>query len=339
MSLWARIYRNETRIDFIGNRNKGFLVSGILLAIGLSALGLRQLNLGVDFVGGTVVESANPNSASTGEVRDALRRLGLEAATIQLTGQGGTGIRVQTEPLKPALERALVEAVAEVAGVETDQANVASVGATFGREVARRALRALIAFLVAVTAFIALRFDWRMALVALVALIHDLILSAGVYAVTGFEVTPATVIAILTILGYSLYDTVVVYDKLDENQKSMGRRRDYSEVVNVSMNQVLVRSINTSLTTLLPIASLLFVGSFLLGATTLREFALALLVGVAAGTYSSIVIAAPLLSLWKQEPEVLAEVPASPPRSATSGPRKGGPRSNSGGRGPGGRRR
>jgi len=339
MSLWKRIYRNETQIDFISNRNKGFLISGILVAIALGALGIRHLNLGVDFSGGTVVETENRSGADTGEIRDALRPLGLDAATIQLTGQGGTGIRVQTQPLDPEQEQTLVEAVAEVAGVPTQEANVSSVGATFGREVARRAFRALIAFLVAVTAFIAVRFDWRMALVALVALLHDLIISAGVYAVTGFEVTPATVIAILTILGYSLYDTVVVYDKLDENQKTLGRRKSYAEVVNVSMNQVLVRSINTSLTTLLPIASLLFVGSFLLGATTLREFALALFVGVAAGTYSSIVIAAPLLSLWKQEREAPAQVPASPPRAAASGPRKGGPRSNSGSRAPGGRRR
>jgi preprotein translocase subunit SecF len=143
-----------------------------------------------------------------------------------------------------------------------------------------------------------------MALGALAALFHDLLITAGIYSVIGFEVTPATVIAILTILGYSLYDTVVVFDKITENVNDLNTRNTFSEIANLSMNQVLMRSINTSLTTLLPIGSLLFVGSFLLGATTLREFALALFIGVAAGTYSSIFIATPLLAMWKEkEPE------------------------------------
>jgi preprotein translocase subunit SecF len=148
--------------------------------------------------------------------------------------------------------------------------------------------------------FISLRFEWKMALGDIAALFHDLIITAGIYSIVGFEVTPATVIAVLTILGYSLYDTVVVFDKITENVNELGSKHTFAEIANLSLNQVLMRSINTSLTSLLPIGSLLFVGSFLLGATTLREFALALFIGVAIGTYSSIFVATPLLTVWKE---------------------------------------
>jgi preprotein translocase subunit SecF len=161
-------------------------------------------------------------------------------------------------------------------------------------------VRALIVFLIVIALYMSWRLEWKMAGAALFALFHDLVFTAGIYALVGLEVTPATVIAILTILGYSLYDTVVVFDKMRENVKERGDRHTYGAIVNMSMNQVLMRSINTSLVTLLPIGSLLFVGSFLLGATTLREFALALFVGVATGTYSSIFLAAPLVGMWKE---------------------------------------
>ena len=193
--------------------------------------------------------------------------------------------------------------MAEVAGVEVADVSSQEVGPTFGREVAESALRALIIFLIVVTIFISIRFEWRMAAAAMAALFHDLLLTAGVYAVTGFEVTPATVVAILTILGYSLYDTVVVFDKIEEHIELEHEKSTITGIVNTSMNQVLMRSVNTSLTSLLPVGSLLFVGSFLLGAATLREFALALFVGIAAGTYSSIFFASPLLAIWKEREE------------------------------------
>jgi preprotein translocase subunit SecF len=231
-----------------------------------------------------------------------LGAIGRDAARVQLTG-GGT-IIVQTEALDSADQDELVAAVAAIAGISSDATNVDAVGPTFGDEVTRRAIEALVIFLVVVALFISWRFEWKMALGALAALFHDLIITAGVYSVVGFEVTPATVIAILTILGYSLYDTVVVFDKITENVGDLNTRNTFSEIANLSMNQVLMRSINTSLTTLLPIGSLLFIGSFVLGATTLREFALALFIGVAAGTYSSIFVATPLLAMWKErEPE------------------------------------
>jgi preprotein translocase subunit SecF len=197
----------------------------------------------------------------------------------------------------------MVETVAEVTGANPQDITIDAVGPTFGAEVTHAAIEALVVFLLFVAMFISWKFEWKMAVTALAALFHDLIITAGIFAAFGFSVTPATVIALLTILGYSLYDTVVVFDKVTENVESMHDRYTYTEIVNTSMNQVLMRSINTSLTSLLPVGSLLFVGSFVFGAATLREFALALFIGIAVGTYSSIFVATPLLALWKEHEE------------------------------------
>jgi preprotein translocase subunit SecF len=330
MSLFSRLYRGETTFDFVGRKRIGFIISAVLLTVSVVSLVTLKLNLGVDFEGGTVIEVENPADASVPDIRDVLRDFGLESATIQLTSGGGaSGVRVETVVIEPAQESLVVAAIAAAAGVDSNDASVTSVGPSFGREVTRSAVKALVIFLVVVSAFIAWRFEWKMALAALAALLHDLLLTAGVYSVTQFEVTPSTVIAILTILGYSLYDTVVVFDKIVETVQISEGRSSLSEVINGSMNTVLMRSLNTSLTSLLPVGSLLFVGSFLLGATALREFALALFVGIAAGTYSSIFIAAPLLATWKsREPEwrelegvtVAPAVIASPPKPRKSRP-------------------
>jgi len=302
MSFAGRLYRGETTIDFISQRKRWFTFSAALLAISIVSLIFIGLDGSVDFTGGTIVEAENVAGADISQVRDALAEIGQDGARVQLTG-GGT-ILVQTESLDAAGQDQLVATVATIGGVLPDATNVDAVGPTFGAEITRRAIEALVIFLIVVALFISWRFEWKMALAALVALFHDLVITSGVYSVVGFEVTPATVIAILTILGYSLYDTVVVFDKITENVNDLGNRNTFSEIANLSMNQVLMRSINTSLTTLLPIGSLLFVGSYLLGATTLREFALALFIGVAAGTYSSIFVATPVLALWKEkEPE------------------------------------
>jgi preprotein translocase subunit SecF len=320
MSLFSRLYRNETTFDFVGRKRIGFTISAILLMLSVGSLLVRGLNLGVDFDGGTVVEVTNEAEASVADVRDALRPFGLETATVQLTSGGTEGIRVETEIIDdPVEEEAVVAAIAVVAGAAANDASVTAVGPAFGREITESAVRALVIFLIVVALFIAWRFEWKMALAGLAALFHDLILTAGVYSITGFEVTPSTVIAILTILGYSLYDTVVVFDKIVETVQISEGRRTLRQIINDSMNTVLMRSLNTSLTSLLPVGSLLFVGSFLLGATTLREFALALFVGVAAGTYSSIFVAAPLLATWKaNEPEwqELTAAPAAKPDRA-----------------------
>jgi preprotein translocase subunit SecF len=320
MSLISRLYRNETTFDFVGRRRIGFTISLILLVLSTGSLLVRGFNLGVDFEGGTVIEVTNEAGASVTDVRDALRPFGLETATVQLTSGRSEGIRVEAEIIEdPVEEEAVVSAVAAVAGVDANDASVTAVGPAFGQEITESAVRALVIFLIVVALFIAWRFEWKMAMAGLTALFHDLVLTAGVYSLTGIEVTPSTVIAILTILGYSLYDTVVVFDKIVETVEISQGRRSLAHIINDSMNTVLMRSLNTSLTSLLPVGSLLFVGSYLLGATTLREFALALFVGVAAGTYSSIFVAAPLLATWKaNEPEWrdIEEAPAPKPDRA-----------------------
>ena len=300
---WRALSRGETEVDFVGlARRRWFMVSGIALVVCLLSLGVRGLNLSLDFLGGIVVDVPNPAGADVGEVRDALAPLGLDDARVQLLDDGAE-LRVQTAEVDNEVQDSLTEIVAGIAGVEIDDTNVQSVGPTFGADITRRAVNALLVFLAVAAVFISIRFEWRMALGALAALAHDLVITFGIYSIVGFEVTPATVVAILTILGYSLYDTVVVFDKVKENVVEHGDQMTITGIINLSMNQVLMRSINTSLTSLLPVGSLLFIGSFLLGAGTLREFALALFVGIATGTYSSLFIASPLLALWKEREE------------------------------------
>ncbi len=212
--------------------------------------------------------------------------------------------RVQEAELKPAARAAVTAALAKVASVKESEVSIVDVGPTWGDQVSRKALTALVFFFVLIALYLTFRFEWKMALAAIIAVVHDIIITVGVYAVTGFEVTPATVVAFLTILGFSLYDTVVVFDKIRENTPSLGSERGdtYSAMVNRSMNQVLMRSINTSFVALLPVASLLVVGSGILGAATLKDFALALFVGLLVGAYSSIFVATPILA-WLKERE------------------------------------
>jgi preprotein translocase subunit SecF len=299
--LLGRLYRGETDYDFVGARRTFLVVSSVLLIASALSLTLRGLNLSLDFRGGVAVETENPAGVGVREVRDALTPLGFSDARIQELADG-QALRVQTEALDADRADELVRAVAAVAGTEISETSVDEVGPTFGAQITERALLALVVFLGAAVLFMSWRLEWKMALSGIAALFHDLIITFGIYSITGFEVTPATVIAVLTILGYSLYDTVVVFDKVKENIEA-SERVAFTEIVNRSMNQVLMRSVNTSLTSLLPVGSLLFVGSFLLGARTLLEFALALFVGIAAGTYSSIAVASPLLAIWKEREE------------------------------------
>ena len=305
MSLWSDLYRGETRFDFISGRRRFFILSLALIGVSLFSLVFRGFDGSVDFTGGTVIEAENRSAADEADFVSVLEDFGLASIRVQFTGEpDAERVRIQTESVDTLDQDEIVIAVAGVAGVEFDDTNVDAVGPTFGDQITRRAITALVWFLVVVAAFIAIRFEAKMSAAAIAALFHDLVITAGVYSIIGFQVTPATVIAVLTILGYSLYDTVVVFDKITENVNDLSGRNTFTEIANLSMNQVLMRSINTSLTSLLPIGSLLFVGSFLLGATTLREFALALFIGVGAGTYSSIFIATPLLTAWKErEPE------------------------------------
>jgi len=303
MSTFSRLYRAETEYDFVGGRKRWFTISMALIAISLLGFLVRGLNLNVDFEGGVTVQVNNETNISVADMREELTGIGLADARIEFLDSldGSSAFRVRTQALDPALESEFVRTVAAAAGVSIDETDLESVGPTFGAEITRRAVQALVVFLIVAALFISWRFEWKMAMAGLTALFHDLTITFGVYAVVGFEVTPATIVAVLTILGYSLYDTVVVFDKVNENVETWSDKHTYTEVVNKAMNEVLMRSINTSLTSLLPVGSLLFVGSYLLGASTLREFALALFVGIAAGTYSSIFVASPLLAVWKEK--------------------------------------
>ena len=302
MSVLTRMYRGETHFDFVGIAKRTLWVSLALVVLSLLLLLVRPLNLSIDFTGGVIVTVENQADASVGDVRDALTAVGEGGARVQLTGEGF--ILIQTEALDAQGQDELVVVAADAGGVSINEVTIDAVGPTFGEEVTRAAIEALVVFLLIVALFITWRFEWKMAVAALAALFHDLIITAGLFSALGFVVTPATVIALLTILGYSLYDTVVVFDKVNENVELMHDKYTYTDIVNTSMNQVLMRSINTSLTSLIPVGSLLFVGSFAFGAETLREFALALFIGIALGTYSSIFVAAPLLAIWKErEPD------------------------------------
>ena len=306
MSLWRRLNRGETTFDFVGRRLLWFRFSLAAIAITLIALALRGgLNLGIEFEGGVSVTGPNPAGATIEDLRGVTNQAGVDDAVIQLVNDGD-GFRVQTPALDAATENGVLDGLARVSGTDRTELSIDAVGPSFGALILRQSLLALVVFLVAVTLFMTWRLELKMALAGMAAMFHDLILTTGVYAITGFEVTPATIVALLTILGYSLYDTVVVFDKIREMGDQYGDRLTYSDVVNRSMNLVLSRSLNTSLTSLLTVGSILFVGSFVLGATTLQDFALALFVGLAVSTYSSIFVAAPLLATWKEKEEAWA---------------------------------
>jgi len=302
------IYHERTRFDFIGRSRMWFALSGVLVVISVVTLALAGLNLGIDFEGGTQWEvKVASGRAATADVRDALS--GTEAADSKVLILGNDAVRVQAPELPRADQDRITEALAGYAGVAEDAVSISNVGPTWGDQVSRKALTALIFFFVLIAAYLTFRFEWRMAVGAIIAVFHDIVITVGVYAVFRFEVTPGTVVAFLTILGFSLYDTVVVFDKIHENTPSLGAERGdtYSAMVNRSMNQVLMRSLNTTFVALLPVASLLVVGSGILGAVTLRDFALALFVGLFVGTYSSIFVATPILAILKErEPKYRA---------------------------------
>jgi preprotein translocase subunit SecF len=302
-SILSRLYHGETNIQFVGRIKQWLIISAVVIVVGLVSLYFRGLNLGIDFKGGVVWE-VPAGTASVADAQAAMEAEGLQGLTVQsLTAEGTTRLRIESEPLKTVADaEGISSKLAELTGSDVNDVSLNSVGPSWGEEISRKALRALIFFLIAITLYISLRFEFKMALPTLAALIHDVLITIGVYSLAGFEVTPATVIALLTILGFSIYDGIVVFDKVDENTKLVGTSHNltYGGMVNMSLNQVLMRSLNTSITALLPVGSLLVLGSFILGATTLEEFALALLIGLFAGAYSSIFIASPLLAVLKE---------------------------------------
>ena len=302
-SIWSRLYHGETHIRFVAALKRWALVSGAIIVLGLLSLWQRGLNLGIDFEGGIVWE-VPAGDLSVADAQDALDDNGLEGLTIQtLTANDEVRLRVEAAPTDDTAKvQGVTRELSEITGSDIEDVSLNAVGPSWGEEISRKAIRALVVFLVLITIYITLRFELRMAIPTLVALIHDVLFTVGVYSIAGFEVTPATVIAVLTILGFSIYDGIVVFDKVDENTKLVGTTHGltYSDMIDLSLNQVLMRSLNTSITALLPVASLLILGSYILGATTLQEFALALLIGLFAGAYSSLFIASPLLAVLKE---------------------------------------
>jgi preprotein translocase subunit SecF len=305
--LGGRLYHGETAIDFYGRRWWGLGFSGVLLVVTTLSLAFSGLNLGIDFEGGVAWEVPSAN-LSEDQARDVLVANGVDdsAAKVQelSSPEAGSRLRIQVADQSPQVVAQVQQQLATAAGVDVSDVTSTSVSSSWGESITEKAVRALVIFLVLVMLFITWRFEWRMALASIAAMVHDVLITVGVYSLFGFEVTPATVVAFLTILGYSLYDTIVVFDKVRENtERYASARAPYADIINVSMNQVLMRTLNTSISSALPVLSLLIIGSGFLGAVSLREFALALLVGILTGSYSSIFIATPLLGmLHEREP-------------------------------------
>ena len=320
MSLASRLYHGQISFDFVGRWRTWFLISGVAMLISLIALFVPGLKFGIDFKGGGVFTVQPTHQVTQAQVSDAL---GSVAKVVQISNESGKPpqVTVQTESLSSAQIATVRANLARVAGVQPAQVSNTVVGSKWGSTVTNKALVALAVFLAVIVGYVSIRFDFKMSVSALIALIHDLLITAGIYALARFEVTPATVIGLLTILGYSLYDTVVVFDKVKENtgELSSMSRLTYSEAANRAVNQTLVRSLNTSLTSLLPIAALLTIGLLLPGAETIKDLSLALFVGVAAGTYSSVFIATPFLALWKETEPRNRQLRARVARLAASG--------------------
>lgn len=305
--LGARLYTGETSFNIIGNRKRWYSISAVFILISIAALVIQGLSLGIEFKGGSSY-TVNKSGITVEQARTVVEEAGIPGEVI-VQKIGDSKIRVQTGSLTSAQSSTLEQALVSSFNVAAEDIDTQIVGPSWGKEITKKALYGLIAFLLVVVLFLAMTFEPKMAIAAIIAVMHDVFITVGIYAVVGFEVTPATVIGFLTILGYSLYDTVVVFDKVRENTKSIAAtgKSTYSDAANLAVNQTLIRSLNTSVIALLPVGSILFVGAGLLGAGTLKDLALALFIGLAVGTYSSVFIAPPFLaSLREKEPAMIA---------------------------------
>ncbi len=304
-----RLYTGETSVEIVRRQKVWYTASAVVLVISVLALGFRGLTLGLEFTGGSEFRITGTHTTADIPGSRAVQAVVPEAVP-KVARVGKDSVRVQTDRLNDTQTEQVKEKLAVAYDVPTGNVTASFVGPSWGKSVSKKALTGLIAFLILVGIVIAGYFrNWKSAVSAVAALLHDLVITVGIYALVGFEVTPASVIGFLTILGYSLYDTVVVFDKIRENTHGITAqtKRTYSEAANLAVNQTLVRSINTSVVALLPVGSILFIGAFLLGAGTLKDLSLALFVGIATGTYSSVFIAPPLLAdLREREPEMIA---------------------------------
>jgi preprotein translocase subunit SecF len=307
--IGGKLYRGEVSVDFVGRKRLWYMISGGILVISLIGLLVLRLNFSVEFKGGAIFQFSAP-SASVTQVQNTVETGGVSGAVVQKLSGGQKGWQVQTKALTGSQTTTLEGAISSKLGVNPNDITTTTVGASWGSQISTKALQALIAFLIVIVIYLSIAFEWKMAIAAFVALIHDIVITTGVYALAGFQVSPATVIGLLTILGYSLYDTVVVFDKVRENTAGLlgGTRSTYSQAANLALNQTLVRSINTSVIALLPVTAILVVATALLGANNeLEELALVLFIGMLSGTYSSIFIATPVLAdLKEREPQYQA---------------------------------
>ena len=318
--LGGRLYRGETSVNFIGRRRRWYAVSGFFVLLSIGALAVQGLQLGIEFKGGSsfTVNTANP---SVSLAREAVAEAGVDSeAIVQLLGDDK--VRVQTKALQPLQNNAIQDALAAKFSVTLGSIDTQIIGPSWGKEITRKALYGLFGFLIVVMIYLAMALEPKMAISAIVAVVHDVFITVGIYALVGFDVTPATIIGFLTILGYSLYDTVVVFDRVRDNTKSITAlsTKTYSQAVNLAVNQTIVRSANTSIVAILPVAAILFVGAGLLGAGTLKDLSLSLFIGLIVGTYSSIFIApAVLAQLREKEPSMQALAKRVNSRNAPAG--------------------
>jgi len=304
MGTFSKMYRGRTDFDFPKIFRPMLIVSAILVVISIASLVNSGLNLAIEFEGGAAWEIPSQTMTS-GQANAVLAQFGLRDGSKVQVATGASGkrvVKVQADTKSIVTSRKVAKAFAEKAGVKVDEIATNTVGPSWGSEITKQATISLVVFLIVIALYITLLLEWSMAVAALIAVAHDIIITVGVYSILGFEVTPATVISFLTILGYSLYDTIVVYERVSENTVRYDRaeRYTYSGIMRRSLNQVLMRSINTTLVAILPVLSMLIIGAFAFGQSTIKDFSLALLVGLISGAYSSIFIAAPFVVMLKE---------------------------------------
>jgi preprotein translocase subunit SecF len=318
----GRLYRGEVSVNFVGRQRLWYAISGLIVLISAIALAIRKLNFSLEFKGGSSFTFPSTAATTQNEISRVVTSAGGGDASVQYTSTSlAHDWTVQTGALSSDAAQKVASALEKAFSLAQNKVSIQLVGPTWGGQITSKAVEALIIFLIVIVIYLSIAFEWRMAVAAFVALIHDIVITIGVYAITGFSVSPTSVIGLLTILGYSLYDTVVVFDKVRENTAGLltTQRSTYSDAANLALNQTLVRSINTSLTALLPVASILFVGAGLLGAGTLKDLALVLFVGMLSGTYSSIFIATPVLADLKERDPQYKDLAVKVNRRLTGG--------------------
>jgi preprotein translocase subunit SecF len=305
--LGGRLYSGETSVNIVGNAKRWYIVSALFTLLSIGALAVQGLHLGIEFKGGSAYTFPT-TTATVEQTRAAVESTGITGELI-IQKIGEDKIRVQTGSLTNAQSDSVEAAIVSTFGVNAADIDTQLIGPSWGKEITKKALYGLLAFIIVILLFLAMTFEPKMAFAALIAVLHDVLITVGIYALIGFDVTPATVIGFLTILGYSLYDTVVIFDKVRENTRSITStsKQTFTQATNLAVNQTIVRSINTTVIALLPVASILFIGGGLLGAGTLKDISLALFIGMLVGSYSSVFIApAVLAQLREKEPAMIA---------------------------------